>query len=64
MGKWIKGVIIRALKAFASAAVGVMGSGQIGILEVDWVSIVSISCMAAVMSILMNVAELNAPPLE
>lgn len=54
----------RALKTFAQALVALIGTQAVGILEVDWVQMLSVSAMAAVVSVLTSVAsaELGKSP--
>lgn len=47
----------RSIKTFAQAAVAILTSGVLGILEVDWLTLLSISGLAALVSILTSVAS-------
>lgn len=49
---------IRAIKTFAQALIAVIGTGALGILEVDWAQALSVSLMAAVLSILTSIASM------
>lgn len=62
MKEWIKAAGIRALKTFAQTAVGMLGGELVGILEVDWLGVLSVAATAAVLSLLTSVAGL--PELE
>ena len=62
MKDWIKAAGIRALKTFAQTAVGMLGGELVGILEVDWLGVLSVAATAAVLSLLTSVAGL--PELE
>ena len=55
---WIKAAVIRAIKTFAQAMVAQIGAGSIGIMEFDWISALSVSAMAAVLSIFTSLAGL------
>lgn len=55
---WIKAALIRAVKTFAQAMVAQIGAGSIGIMEFDWISALSVSAMAAVLSIFTSLAGL------
>lgn len=55
---WIKAAAIRAVKTMAQAALAVIGTGTIGLMEVDWLNIVSVTLMAGVCSLLTSVAGL------
>lgn len=56
--QWLRAAGIRALKTAAQAAVAIIGTGAVGILDADWVAIASTAAMAAVLSILTSVAGL------
>ena len=47
----------RAIKTFAQAVVAGLTAGATGILDVDWVTVVSVSALAAVVSVLTSVAS-------
>ena len=55
--KWIKAASVRALKTFAQTAVSMMTVGQ-AVIDVNWVNVLSVSAVAAVISILTSVAGL------
>lgn len=55
---WAKAALIRAIKTFAQAAVALIGTGAVGFTDLDWVRIVSVAGVAAVLSILTSVAGL------
>ena len=55
---WLKATAIRALRTWAQAGVAYIGTGAVGVLELDWVGFASVSLMAAVLSILMSLAGL------
>lgn len=57
-GKWIKAAGIRALKTVAQTAVGMLSGDLIGILEVNWVSVLSVSATAGILSLLTSLAGL------
>lgn len=48
----------RALKTVCQTAVALIGTGAIGILDVDWVSVASASVLAGIVSILTSIAGL------
>ena len=62
MKEWIKAAGIRALKTFAQTAVGMVGGEMVGLLDVDWLGVLSVAATAAVLSLLTSVAGL--PELE
>ena len=55
---WFKAAGIRAVKTMAQSALAVLGSGMIGVLDVDWLNLISITIMAGVCSILTSIAGL------
>lgn len=57
-GKWFKAAGIRALKTVAQTAVGMLSGDLIGILEVNWISVLSVSATAGVLSLLTSLAGL------
>ena len=54
---WIKAASIRAVKTVAQTAVGVIGASAI-ISEVDWITVLSASLLAGILSLLTSVAGL------
>lgn len=57
-GKWFKAAGIRALKTVAQTAVGMLSGDLIGILEVNWLSVLSVAATAGVLSLLTSLAGL------
>lgn len=53
---WAEAAGIRAVKTFAQTAVTLIGSGTVGFTDLDWVQIISVSGVAAVVSILTSIA--------
>lgn len=49
---------IRAIKTFAQAMVAQIGAGSVGIVQFDWVGALSVSAMAAVLSLFTSLAGL------
>ena len=60
--EWLKAAGIRALKTVAQTAVGMLTGEMVGILDVDWVAIASVSAVAGIVSLLTSIAGL--PELE
>lgn len=58
MKEWIKAAGIRALKTFAQTAVGMFGGELVGIVDVDWLGVLSVAATAAVLSLLTSIAGL------
>ena len=54
---WLKAAAIRAIKTIAQTAVGVIGARAI-ISEVDWLTVLSASLLAGILSLLTSVAGL------
>lgn len=55
--EWIKAAGIRAIKTFAQTAISMLTIGQ-AFIEVNWMNVLSISGVAAVISILTSIAGL------
>ena len=55
---WLKAALIRAIKTMAQVAVALLGTGTMGILDVDWVQVLSVAALAGVCSILTSLAGL------
>ena len=55
---WLKAAGVRAVKTMAQSALAVIGTGTIGLMEVDWLNILSITLMAGVCSALTSIAGL------
>lgn len=49
---------MRSLKTVAQTAVALIGTGAIGILDVDWIAVLSASVLAGIVSILTSIAGL------
>lgn len=55
---WIKAALIRAIKTFAQTMVALIGTGAVGFTDLDWLKILSVSGVAALLSLLTSVAGL------
>ena len=55
---WFKAAGRRAVKTMAQSALAVLGSGMIGVLDVDWLNLVSVAIMAGICSVLTSIAGL------
>ena len=53
---WVRAALIRALKTMAQAAIGVLGTGAIGLMQADWATVLSIALMGGVLSLLTSIA--------
>lgn len=58
MLKWLKAAGIRAVKTVAQTAVGMLSGEMLGIMEADWLAVLSVAAMAGVVSLLTSVAGL------
>lgn len=52
-----KGAGERAIKTFAQALVAVIGTGALGILDVDWASALSVAGLATIVSVLTSIGN-------
>lgn len=57
MSKWIKAAGIRAVKTMAQTAVSMLTVGQ-AFLDVNWISVISVSATAGIISVLTSIAGL------
>lgn len=55
---WVKAAAVRAVKTVAQTAVGMLTGNMVGVMEVDWIAVASVSVMAGIVSILTSVAGL------
>lgn len=56
MRVWVRAALIRAIKTMSQAAIGVLGTGAIGLLQADWANVMSIALMGGVLSLLTSIA--------
>lgn len=49
----------RAIKTVAQTAVALLGTGAIGLLDVDWVQVASVSTLAGIVSVLTSIGSDN-----
>ena len=54
-------VLERAVKTFAQAAAALLTASGIGLLDADWLQILSVAGMAAVVSVLTSSAPFSSP---
>ena len=55
--KWLKAAAVRAVKTFSQTALSMLTVGQ-AVIDVNWVNVLSVSAVAAIISILTSVAGL------
>ena len=58
VSEWLAAAGIRAVKTMAQAGLAVLGTGLIGVLDVDWMNVLSVMIMAGIMSLLTSIAGL------
>lgn len=51
-----KCAVIRAVKTMAQTSVALLGTGAMGILDVDWISLLSATALAGITSVLTSIA--------
>ena len=61
---WLKAAAVRAAKTIAQTAVSMLTGSMVGIVDVDWLAVLSVSAMAGVVSLLTSVAGLPEVKLE
>jgi hypothetical protein len=54
----------RAVKTLAQTALATIGGTALGVMDVNWVSVVSISALAGIMSLLTSVLQYDRVPVE
>lgn len=55
---WVKAALVRAVKTMAQTTVGMLSGSAVGVLEADWIAVLSVSAMAGILSLLTSVAGL------
>lgn len=56
--EWLVAALKRAIRTFAQAVIGVLGTNYVRFNEVDWVGALSIGLTAFIISILMSISGL------
>ena len=56
--KWWKAAAMRAVKTAAQTAGALIGTGALGLLDVDWAAVASGAGLAAVLSLLTSIGGL------
>ena len=55
---WLKAAGVRAVKTVAQTAVSLLSGEMMGIVDADWLAVLSVSVMAGIVSVLTSVAGL------
>ena len=55
---WLKAAAVRAAKTVAQTAVSMLTGNMVGIVDVDWLAVLSVSAMAGIVSVLTSIAGL------
>ena len=55
---WLKAAGVRAAKTIAQTALGMLTGNMVGIMDVDWLAVLSVSATAGVISLLTSVTGL------
>ena len=61
---WLKAAAVRAAKTVSQTAVSMLTGNMVGIVDVDWLAVLSVSAMAGVVSLLTSVAGLPEVKVE
>lgn len=56
--EWFKATLIRMIRTFAESALAYMGTGAVGICDVNWAGVLSAGAFGAVTSFLLALAGL------
>lgn len=56
--EWWDAALVRAIKTVCQTAIAIIGSNAVGIMEVDWIAVLSASALAGLISILTSLAGL------
>jgi len=56
--KWWTCAGVRALKTMAQSMVGMLAGDMVGVMDVNWVAVLSVACVAGITSMLTSIAGL------
>ena len=62
--KWLKVLGIKVAKTMAETALSVIGTDAIGIIDVDWVGVLSACALSGVATILFNIKSIKVENLS
>ena len=54
----------RAVKTVAQTALATIGGTALGVMDVNWISVLSISALAGIMSLLTSVLQYDRKPVQ
>lgn len=58
LAAWCRATGVRALKTGAQTLIAMIGTGMVGILDIDWLNCLSVTLVAMLLSVLTSVAGL------
>ena len=64
-GEWAKAALIRAIRTFAESAMACIGTGAVGLLDVNWIAVLSAGAFGFVTAWLLaltGLPEVKQPP--
>lgn len=56
--QWAKAAGVRAAKTVAQTAVGMLTGNMVGVMDVDWIAVASVSVLSGIVSVLTSIAGL------
>jgi len=62
--KYLDYSIERCAKTIAQTALATIGTNALGVIDVDWVTVVSVSALAGIMSLLTSVLQYDRKPVD
>lgn len=57
--KWLKKVGIRTAKTMAETAIAMIGTEAIGIIDVDWLGVLSAVALSGIVTVLFNIKNIK-----
>lgn len=58
MKQWLKKTGIKTIKTMAETAIAVIGTNAVGIIDVDWIGVLSAVALSGVITILFNIKSI------
>lgn len=62
--RYLDYAVERCVKTIAQTALATIGTTALGVIEVDWVSVLSVSALAGIMSLLTSVLQYDRKPVD